>query len=447
MSQTPPTVRGPFSDSAAVSSASSIRPSLLSETHSFSDGGAYTGKHRFTSYKLKGEYERPWVSDKRMKKWKYSNYIIWVFIGIGFVLAAYINYTAAMKVENKPMCLIMEDNFERFNEDNWFHEVQVNGFGSGTFDWTTTDEKNTFVDSEGLHIVPTLTTDTAGITRDQIFDGYTLNLTQAGGDGSCTGSSNSECSIHSNGTLGQIIPPVRSARLSTRGKKSIRYGRIEVTAKFPQGDWLWPAIWMMPEDSVYGVWPRSGELDIAEGRGNGVDYALGGRDIYTSSMHWGPTTSTDAFWRATRGRQLRRTDFSKGFHTFGIEWSSDYLFTYVDSRLQQVMYWRFKNEQTMWERGDFGPATENSSIVSNPWAGAAGNAAPFDQNFYLILNVAVGGRNGWFRDGEGGKPWTDAGNSAYDFYKNIDQWLPTWGEGNARGMTVKSVKMWQEGAC
>lgn len=136
----------------------------------------------------------------------------------------------------------MDDNFDRFNEDNWFHEVQVNGFGSGTFDWTTTDEKNTYVDSSGLHIVPTLTTDSFPITRDQIFDGYTLNLTREGGDGSCTGSTVTECSIHSNGTLGRIIPPVRSARLSTKGKKSIKYGRIEVTAKFPKGDWLWPAI-------------------------------------------------------------------------------------------------------------------------------------------------------------------------------------------------------------
>jgi hypothetical protein len=44
---------------------------------------------------------------------------------------------------------------------------------------------------------------------------------------------------------------------------------------------------MMPEESKYGDWPRSGEIDIAEARGNSIDYPLGGRDTYTSSLHWG----------------------------------------------------------------------------------------------------------------------------------------------------------------
>lgn len=87
--------------------------------------------------------------------------------------------------------------------------------------------------------------------------------------------------------MGRIINPVRSARLSTKGRKSIRYGRVEVTAKLPRGDWLWPAIWMMPEEDVYGVWPRSGEIDIMEARGNGREYAVGGRDKYSSALHWG----------------------------------------------------------------------------------------------------------------------------------------------------------------
>jgi beta-glucanase (GH16 family) len=139
-------------------------------------------------------------------------------------------------------CLILNEKFEKLNPDVWNHEVQVNGFGTGAFDWTTTDSRNSFVDREGLHIVPTLTTDTTPITSDQIFDNFALNLTEAGGDGSCTTSRNSDCSIQSNSTTGAIIPPVRSARLNTKGKKSIKYGRIEVEAKLPAGDWLWPAI-------------------------------------------------------------------------------------------------------------------------------------------------------------------------------------------------------------
>lgn len=48
------------------------------------------------------------------------------------------------------------------------------------------------------------------------------------------------CSVRSNKTSGDIINPVRSARLSTKGKRGIQYGKIEVVAKMPKGDWLWP---------------------------------------------------------------------------------------------------------------------------------------------------------------------------------------------------------------
>ncbi len=89
--------------------------------------------------------------------------------------------------------------------------------------------------------MPTLTTqDNSGISGDQLFNGYTVNLTATG---SCTASGNDSCTATSNSTRGNIINPVRSARLTTAGKKSIRYGRVEVTAKMPRGDWLWPAIW------------------------------------------------------------------------------------------------------------------------------------------------------------------------------------------------------------
>jgi beta-glucanase (GH16 family) len=124
----------------------------------------------------------------------------------------------------------------------WTHEVQIGGFGTGSFDWTTADPKNSFTDADGLHIVPTLTNQTTSITNDQILNGYTLNLTS---DGTCTGTGNSQCAIHSNRSLGYTIPPVRSARLSTKGKKFIKYGKVEVVAKMPVGDWLWPAIWFV----------------------------------------------------------------------------------------------------------------------------------------------------------------------------------------------------------
>jgi beta-glucanase (GH16 family) len=131
----------------------------------------------------------------------------------------------------------MDDTFE--NLDNWSHEIQVGGFGTGSFDWTTDDPLNSYVDHEGLHIVPTLTLDTTNYTVGELMNGTTVNLTYAG----CTSGFAYDCVVTSNATSGTILNPVRSARLTTKGKKIIKYGRIEVVAKQPAGDWLWPAIW------------------------------------------------------------------------------------------------------------------------------------------------------------------------------------------------------------
>lgn len=91
------------------------------------------------------------------------------------------------------------------------------------------------MDGEGLHIIPTLTTESTDITEQQLLNGYTVNITSAEGDGSCTSSDYKACSVRSNETIGTIIPPVRSARITTRGKKSIKYGRVEVVAKAAKG--------------------------------------------------------------------------------------------------------------------------------------------------------------------------------------------------------------------
>lgn len=109
---------------------------------------------------------------------------------------------------------------------------------------------------------------------------------------------------------------------------------------------------MMPEDSVYGDWPASGEIDLAESRGNnGDEYAdVGGRDSLISAMvaigstmsvctsanssqHWGPIPSVDAFWRTDGKHNVRRTDYSNQYYTYGLEWSEKYIFTYINSRL------------------------------------------------------------------------------------------------------------------
>ena len=113
---------------------------------------------------------------------------------------------------------------------------------------------------------------------------------------------------------------------------------------------------------------------------------------------------------------------------------------------QQVLFVNWANGESMWNRGDFGSNT-NQSALNDPWNAGETNT-PFDQEFYLILNVAVGGTNGFFVDGYGNKPWVNNNNAApRAFWDAVDSWYPTWGNGDTRGMTVESVKMFSLGAC
>lgn len=92
---------------------------------------------------------------------------------------------------------------------------------------------------------------------------------------------------------------------------------------------------------------------------------------------------------------------------------------------------------------------EGGSIL-NPWEGSGANA-PFDQRFYLILNVAVGGTNGYFPDGPE-KPWSDKSSNAINSFNSaMPQWLPSWPRkapgggftGGGSPFTIDSVRVWQ----
>ena len=265
-----------------------------------------------------------------------------------------------------------------------------------------------------------------------------LNLTQTK---DCTSTLLSDCVAITNTTNGTIINPVKSARLNTKKGATITYGRVEVTAQLPSGDWLWPAIWMMPVNATYGPWPLSGEIDIVESRGNNYTYAQGGNNIVSSALHWGPNTANDAWWRTNVKREALHSTYAEKFHTFGLEWSEKYLFTYIDTRLLQVLYTTFN--QPLWQRGQFPLADSNGTRLIDPWSQTGRDQTPFDKPFHLILNVAVGGTNGWFQDGASGKPWVDKSPTApRDFWNARSQWQPTW-EKNGQ-MIVKKVQMWQQ---
>lgn len=106
---------------------------------------------------------------------------------------------------------------------------------------------------------------------------------------------------------------------------------------------------------------------------------------------------------------MYRNVFNQSPHVFGLDWSPNGIFTWHKTRAVQNFMLEFK--RSFWSRGNLKAATlANGTVFDDPWS-KHGNAAPFDQDFYLILNVAVGGTNGYFPDAAG-KPWNNGAEAS-----------------------------------
>jgi beta-glucanase (GH16 family) len=153
-----------------------------------------------------------------------------------------------------------------------------------------------------------------------------------------------------------------SARIISKGKYEKKYGRIEARIKLPRGKGLWPAFWMLgsniqtgvenPDNSSTLAWPACGEIDIMEYLGNSPTKIFG--TVHGPGYSGGESISKNFF--------LSNSRFDTDFHVFGIEWDENKINFYVD---------------------DFLYHSVTPSDVPGDWV--------FNQPFYLILNIAVGG--------------------------------------------------------
>ncbi len=214
--------------------------------------------------------------------------------------------------------LVWADEFEGAGIDpaRWEHEVNARGGGNHELQYYTDRSENSFVENGCLVI-------------------RALREKYTGPDGTRA---------------------YTSARLRTRERGDWLYGKFEIRAKLPSGQGLWPAIWMLPTDWVYGKWAASGEIDIMELLGHEPNKVYG-------TLHYGGESPDNVHTGSTF--TLPAGDFTQEFHVFGLEWEPEEIRWYVD----HVLY----AAQTRWR----------SSGGAYP--------APFDRRFHLLLNVAVGG--------------------------------------------------------
>lgn len=175
--------------------------------------------------------------------------------------------------------LIFEDTFDGsgLNFSLWKHELTLTGGGNWEFEVYVNNRTNSFVRNGSLTIYPTLLADTIGAAN--VASGFTMDMN--GGDPAsvCTSGFEYGC-LRTSGGGGNPLNPIQSARVRTAETFAFTYGRVEVVAQLPRGDWLWPAIWMLPVGDAYGGWPVSGEIDIMESRGNARGYPGGGTYTY-----------------------------------------------------------------------------------------------------------------------------------------------------------------------
>lgn len=238
--------------------------------------------------------------------------VFWFFVVLAGVLAIELAPDSAHAGWN----LIWDDEFNgtAIDTNHWTFETgNHDGWGNNELEFYTGRSQNAYVSNGVLHIV----------ARRESTNG---------------------CSY-------------TSARMKTEGLFSQKYGRFEFRAKFPPGKGYWPALWLMPKDSVYGDWPECGEIDIVENKGDYPAVVQG--TIHYSSPDGRHIDSSDLYTFAP-------ANGADNFHTYALEWSTNSISWFVDNQLYET--------QTNW------------STAGAPYP------APFDQPFYIIMNLAVGGQ-------------------------------------------------------
>ena len=214
--------------------------------------------------------------------------------------------------------IVWQDEFDKDSLDltKWSREIGGHGWGNNELQFYTDSDSNSYVENGNLILKAQLVPQGIGSSKGLRY-----------------------CS---------------SARLRTYGKGDWKYGRIEVKAKVASGQGIWPAIWMLPTDWLFGGWPSSGEIDIMEH----VGYDLG---VVHGSVH---TEAYNHKINTQRSSARKIANVDTEFHVYSIIWDKDKISFFIDD----VQYFLFENDQ----QGNY-----------KTW--------PFDQRFHLLINIAVGG--------------------------------------------------------
>ncbi|CAG4946609.1 unnamed protein product [Parnassius apollo] len=293
--------------------------------------------------------------------------------------------------------LVFEDNFN-FNIDEikiWTSEIMFPGQPDYPFNIY---EKKARVEDGKLFIHPIT------LESDYGFDFVRRSLDLRD---RCTGTmSNSECYREAFGP--QILPPAITAKVTTKRTFSFKYGRIEVGAKMPVGDWLIPLIQLEPRDKIYGSLNyASGLIRIACVKGN-IEYS---KRLYGGVI----VSELNPYRKAYLKEKVGNDQWNRKFHNYSILWSPNEVSVYVDGE---------KYGEVTPGQGFSQEARKYNVTAATNWLKGT-LIAPLDEMFYVSLGLDVGGIYE-FPDSPD-KPWKNTSNKAMlEFWNARDKWYPSW---------------------
>ena len=240
------------------------------------------------------------------------------------------------------------------------------GIGTATI---RNDDTYIFIPSDG-YTTPETYTGYSMAWQDE-FSGTSLDLTSWGFDVGGGGWGNNELQYYTNNRPeniyldnGKLIIQAKkeafsgreytSSRIISKGKREFTFGRIDIRAKLPVAKGLWPALWMLGKKIDQTSWPACGEIDIMELVGTNPNKVHG-------TLHWGNNTATHQSFGTSYA--LTSGTYADKFHVFTLVWEADKMEIFMDD----ISYYKF----------------DKSRIGAYPY--------PFNESFFLIFNVAVGG--------------------------------------------------------
>jgi len=330
----------------------------------------------------------------------------------------------------KPGILIYEEQFDTFNASAWEH---LNQDPSTNFNHYVNTRNNSFARGGVLYLKPTFTADAYG--ENYVYNG-TLFLGHVPAK-VCVNTSNGFCWKKNN--TDEIVYPIMTPMISSQPLFTFLYGRLEVKAKMPAGDWIEPLMTLQPSGGVYGDELQSGQIQMIDIRGNRELYNLDGVNIGSTQtcpdIRFGTLKTPRVVFDCQN--TLPQRGFDTDFHLYQVEWTPDAITLSIDDEAIVTAPYPRKSMHDLYTKG---------RQLHNPWVNAVNKKmAPFDREFHLVLGLNVGGIKGFFADSYRSpyaKPWSDYEKTpAKSFWKNRHDWEPSW-RGEAAALQIDYIRLY-----